>query len=136
MRHSRRWSRRLILVTGLGVIAFLTIAQAPAPTATTIKGSRFVLVNQAGDEVAEFGLVDSSPALSFLDGLKHPFTQLTASKLVIGTPPDNAMGRVQISTEGLWIEGMKREGMRQASQVVFATDSGPRHHYAGGPSDR
>jgi hypothetical protein len=126
LERANRWWRRAALASALTVIALLTIAQAPSPTATkSIRATQFVLVNDVGDEVAEFGLVDHLPALSFLDGAKRPMAQLTASNLSFGMSTDTEFGRIKLGADGLSIVGRKVEGTRQAPRFLLDITSGP-----------
>jgi hypothetical protein len=125
LERANRWWRRAAVASVLTLIALLTIAQAPSPTAVkTIRASGFVLVNDVGNDVAEFGLVDHSPALSFLDGAKHPYSQLTATQLLLGTAAETEIGRVKLSVDGLSIVRRRRGGTREP-RVLLDTTSGP-----------
>jgi hypothetical protein len=126
LERGNRWWRRAALASALTLIALLTIAQAPSPTAVKIlRASRFVLVNDVGNDVAELGLVDHLPALSFLDGTKHPMTQLTASNLSFGMTTDSEFGRINLGANGLSIVGRKKEGTRQVPRFLLDITSGP-----------
>ena len=126
LERANRWWSRAAMAAGLTVMALLGIAQAPSPTAMkTVRASRFVLVNHVGDEVAEFGLVDYLPALSFLDGARHPFTQLTASQIVFSTATETEIGRVKLGVEGLSIVGRKTLGTQDVPRVLLDTTFGP-----------
>jgi len=125
-RAYRRW-RLVSVVAGITLIGIGAIAHAQSQQTgpPIIKAAGFVLVNPAGQELAEFGFEDSLPALSFFDGMRHPMTKLSGLSLEIGTVPQNELGRVNLSIDGLSITGRKRQGVQEVPRLLISTESGP-----------
>src|SRR5258706_5931989 len=81
-RAYRRWRLvslvAVLALVGIGAIAHAQSQQTGSPI---IKAAGFVLVNPAGQELAEFGFEDGLPALSFFDGVRHSMTKLSGLSL-------------------------------------------------------